>query len=112
MAPTSITYMASKSYKTPLHYVTENGHLEIVEFLLKADANAPLEGDEFEYDEEEPRKTELEFQPIHIATQRGYFEIVKLLIEKGSDIDNSVTSKTGRFRGFRGQLCITRFFTR
>ena len=59
--------------------------------------------------EEEPRKTELEFQPIHIATQRGYFEIVKLLIEKGSDIDNSVTSKAGRFRG---QLCITRFFTR
>ena len=44
--------MASESYKTPLHYVTENGHLEIVEFLLKADANAPLEGDEFEYDED------------------------------------------------------------
>jgi len=60
---------------TALHMACNEGHIDIVEFLLKQEevnVNA---------------LTSIKRIPLHLAAMRGHYEIVKMLIEKKAEID-------------------------
>jgi hypothetical protein len=59
---------------TPLTYAAEQGHQEIVAFLLENGAWADPHEDYDTY-----------YTPLVVAIQGGYFEIVKTLIEAGAN---------------------------
>ena len=61
----------SENEKTPLHYASQGGHLEIAEFLIAkgADVNSRNIADE---------------TPLHYAAALGHKEVVDLLIRKGA----------------------------
>ena len=59
---------------TALHLAANEGHIQIVELLLKNDINKEA-------------ITKMGRKAIHIATIRGNYEVVKLLIEAKCDLD-------------------------
>ena len=64
----------------PLHFAAENGHLNVVEYLLnqKADINAKDSDDS---------------TPLHRASENGHLSVVEYLVNQNADInakDNSV----------------------
>ncbi|XP_023311139.1 serine/threonine-protein phosphatase 6 regulatory ankyrin repeat subunit A-like [Anoplophora glabripennis] len=74
-------------FKTLLEYAAENGHLEMVKFLVQRGANVNIGV----------------CKPLHLAVQAGHIEVSKFLIEQGADIksldfldDSSVLYKAVR----------------
>ena len=65
----------SKKGFTPLHFAVSKGYKQIVEMLIKHDANLEIDQD--------PRL----FSLLHIATGKGFIEIVEMLITKGVKLD-------------------------
>ena len=59
---------------TALHMACNEGHHEVVAFLLTQEVNVNA-------------KTSMERTPLHLASMRGHSEIVHLLMNKGADID-------------------------
>ena len=64
---------------TPLHYAIDQGHINVVNFLIKNGANINA-------------KTKSNSNPLHFASQNGNLEIVTLLVEKGTVINEQDTS--------------------
>ena len=98
----------SENEKTPLHYASQGGHLEIVEFLIArgADVNSKNIADEtpLHYAAALGHKKVVDLLidkeailaseningsiPLHNAANNGQIDIVRLLIEKGSDVNH------------------------
>ena len=101
-------------YEQTLLYASQNGHLEIVQALLKQDLNincsniygwTPLHEAVFnekfeivkilvENDAEINCENEHMGTPLHFASRKGFLEIVKYLVEKGAKIDAQNINKT------------------
>jgi ankyrin repeat protein len=71
--------------KTSLHYASENGHFDVVEFLVKKGAEVNKQED----------KTLL--TALHYAAARGFLKIIKFLIDKGAN---------SNFRDKQGKTCL------
>ena len=69
-----------------LNKASENGHVEIVEFLLKNGADVHNEDD----------------YSLTIASQNGYFDVVELLLENGANVhaDNDYSIRRASANGF------------
>ena len=65
-----------------LHYAADNGHLDVVEFLISNGALVNV-------------TNMWEKTPLHAAANSGHLEIVKLLVENGARIE--AQSSTKRF---------------
>eukprot|EP00438_Fugacium_kawagutii_P026222 Skav209636 [mRNA] locus=scaffold2751:88952:96923:+ [translate_table: standard] len=67
------------SGSAPLHYAAGNGHLELVQLLLEANANkdAGSKG----------------CTPLYIASKNCYVDVVRILIEAGVDQNKATTAK-------------------
>ncbi|ORX76249.1 ankyrin, partial [Anaeromyces robustus] len=59
--------------RTALHYVCENGNIEIVKLLL--DKGSPINIHDNKY-----------FTPLHLASFNGFYDITKLLLENGASL--------------------------
>lgn len=59
---------------TPLHHAVHGGHLDVVDLLLEAGANASATANEG-------------WVPLLIAAYRGHLEVVKMLIDTGVDVN-------------------------
>ncbi len=60
------------SGETALHCTSEEGHLEIVKFLVESGADKDAKGSK-------------DWTPLHFASRDGHMEIVKFLVEIGAD---------------------------
>jgi len=62
--------------RTPLHLASQNGNLDVVEYLVnqKADINAQANG-------YSPGT------PLHLASQNGHLNIVEYLVNQNADIN-------------------------
>ena len=69
---------ASRDGTTPLLISCQEGHLDVVRFLLSEDVAADVHQTE----------NMQGFTPLHIASHRGYYKIVRLLLEHGAVIDS------------------------
>eukprot|EP00736_Rhodelphis_marinus_P010433 Rmarinus@m.19872 len=67
---------------TPVHAASQEGHLEIVQFLVNEKGANYEEPDQYGW------------TPVHIASEGGHSEVVQFLIEKGADFER--TNKHGR----------------
>ncbi|KAJ3625150.1 hypothetical protein MTP99_018713 [Tenebrio molitor] len=68
--------------KTSLHYASENGHFDVVEFLVKKGAEVNKQED----------KTLL--TALHYAATKGFLRIIKLLIDNGAN--SNLRDKQGK----------------
>jgi ankyrin repeat protein len=68
--------------KTSLHYTSENGHFDVVEFLVKKGAEVNKQED----------KTLL--TALHYAARRGFLKIIKFLIDNGAN--SNLRDKQGK----------------
>ncbi|RDW75101.1 hypothetical protein BP6252_06243 [Coleophoma cylindrospora] len=70
------TDLNDKSRRTPLHWASHNGHINIVKLLLEkgADVNAADKDS---------------CSPLYWASQDGQIDVVKLLLEKGASINTA-----------------------
>jgi ankyrin repeat protein len=59
---------------TDLHFASEHGHFQNVEFLIEKGAEIDA-------------KDKSEKTALHLASEKGYFEVVKSLVEKEADIN-------------------------
>src|SRR6266478_4828778 len=66
---------------TPLHLASENGHLDVVHFLLERDADVSAQ--------DKDGRT-----PLHLASQAGQLDVTCVLIEHGADV--STQNKDGQ----------------
>ncbi|BFZ23169.1 hypothetical protein BsWGS_26208 [Bradybaena similaris] len=72
--PMRMLMLQIKQKKTPLNFAAQYGHTEIVESLLKADANADAADD-------------TKMTPLHHAAWRGHVEIVENLLKAGANVN-------------------------
>lgn len=63
---------------TPLHYAVDRNNTELIDYLLKKEANTDVQNSEG-------------MTPLMIAAKNGYFDVVKTLVEQGA----SIKIKTG-----------------
>ena len=63
---------ANKDGRTPLHWASENGHLEVAKLLLANNANVDAA--------DKDGRT-----PLHFACQNGHLEVAKLLLANNAD---------------------------
>ncbi|KAI9897952.1 hypothetical protein N3K66_006312 [Trichothecium roseum] len=66
--------LANKKGLTPLHHAVRDGHLDVVNLLLEAGANASATANQG-------------WAPLLIAAHRGHLEVVKTLIDIGVDMN-------------------------
>ena len=63
------------SQETALHKASENGHLEVVKYLVSNGANVNV-------------KDKHDLTPIHDGARWGFLEVVKFLSQNGADLDS------------------------
>lgn len=71
--------MTNRGGRTSLHHAAYNGHLEIVEYLMRNKFGCVINAS----DKKDRRA-------LHFAAYQGHNEIVKALIDKGADVDVKV----------------------
>lgn len=59
---------------SPLHFAAQNGHVEVLDVLLKAGVSRDT-------------RTKVDRTPLHLAAQEGHLEIVNQLVQHGADMD-------------------------
>jgi ankyrin repeat protein len=60
--------------QTPLHLAAQHGHVQVVERLLKNEADPKI-------------KAQFDKTPLHLAAQHGHVQVVELLLQKNADPD-------------------------
>ena len=64
----------------PLFVAAQNGHLEVIRFLVESGANR------------DRGRTDTGGTPLFIAAQRGHLEVVRFLVESGANKDQGRTN--------------------
>ena len=93
------------SWRTPLHYAAEMGHLEVAKFLLEKDSKAvdpkdkckttPLHLPASEGHEEVVEKDEKvvdpkdkgKITPLYLAASEGHYPVVEFLVDRGASVN-------------------------
>ncbi|KAJ3765792.1 ankyrin repeat-containing domain protein, partial [Lentinula raphanica] len=84
-----------KNVGTPLHAAAYMGHRDVVELLLKYDADINAFSKDF-------RAQEIEKTAIEYAIDQGYKEIVEILLKHGAELNAQQTNLVFRRTGYHG----------
>ncbi|ESZ93142.1 hypothetical protein SBOR_6469 [Sclerotinia borealis F-4128] len=98
-----VSAMASNSCNTTaMHYAASNGHVELVQLLIDAGADASIS-----------QSDDNRNMPLELAARKGHEKVVSLLLKKGADIDgDSVGANALQAAARAGMKDMVRFLLR